>query len=355
MTVPDLTLLSLRAPIERTLWEHLIYAHVAKEKDCDHFVFPVQDDSDTANCAQEGFLMCRPVPPSSSPIQPLGRALRVQIPAGERELAPVPRGDHESRKAVFDTKENKSWIRQFFNANCVQVKEVTEYDKRGRPSAYRENGIWWNSQTDPKEESEFFDTLVKWTDFMYLDGVQKPGKSRRDLPAERGRGLLFMKMFESDSEKSQFGMPYVNEFGSRYMYVILVCASTSRGFGSELMQIAIQAASATGCDRIALSTLPNAAGFYMGKFGFKFVSRNGLFINTEQWVDRVTDSDGRVKLVLVPERDVIDSAEQGIRDLEDRYDAGARPEKRKAEDGQGGRAAAAWRRLLSWLSYDERR
>jgi len=102
-------------------------------------------------------------------------------------------------------------------------------------------------------------------------------------------------------------------FANKYAYIMLVCASTSKGVGSELMQMAIAAASKMGCQSIALSTLPNAAGFYMGKFRFQFVSRNGLPIDTTKWLEDVTDEKGRTRKVLVPEKDVVDEFEEALR------------------------------------------
>ena len=301
MVIPDLTRLTLHAPIARTLWDYLIEQKVAKDKDCDKFVFPVQNNKDSSNCAQEGFLMCKTIPQTvcTDGHQKLGRTLTVQIEGGERVLQAVPRGDETTRRAVFYKSYNQSWISQYFNNNCVQYEEIIDRYDNGKVKTFRQDGIVWdvdNKGNKRKEESEFFKTLVKWTDFMYLDGVGYPGQSRGDKPEVKGRGLLFMKMFEDDTQKKSFDMPYENEFRHPYMYVILMCARNSKGFGSELMQIAIEAAFATGCTRIALSALPNAVEFYMGKFGFQFVNRSGDVINTDRWVKR--SEDGKMKLTL---------------------------------------------------------
>ncbi len=60
-----------------------------------------------------------------------------------------------------------------------------------------------------------------------------------------------------------------------------MCAAGTKGFGNYLMDMAYKLAYKLGCSTVALAALPDAAGFYYGKHGFRFANRDGDLVNIE--------------------------------------------------------------------------
>jgi hypothetical protein len=89
-------------------------------------------------------------------------------------------------------------------------------------------------------------------------------------------------------------MPNKGMFEKKYVYIQLVCALESRGFGIELLNTAIAVALANECYTIALSTLTKPASFYY-RNGFKFCSREGKIVELDECY--ISTSEGKERLV----------------------------------------------------------
>ena len=124
------------------------------------------------------------------------------------------------------------------------------------------------------------------------------------------RGNIFVRLYDTSAAKIQDDMPYQGVFEKPYIFIILVCAAGTRGFGSYLMDMAYKLAYELGCSTVALSALPDPAGFYYGKHGFRFASRDGNIINIENTPWHQPTENG---VRLVPNLDVEDTVEQELR------------------------------------------
>jgi hypothetical protein len=344
--LPDLSLLKLNTePTTATLWDVLSRPDTKNSKDPDCYRHGNQTDiDDPTNCAQEGYLMCRrdlsTVPGWSSAARDLqGQSVTVMTEEGQREFLSLPprtEKTHEFRMKRFE-EINELWINSYFNNLCLQGHD-TVLDAKGREKKV-DRGVLY---------CKFRESMIKWTDWYYLDKEQWPDrrssveeKKAYDRAKEEGkvalnRGVLFMRYFGTEAEKAADHMPHAGVFSRPYLYVTLVCANGSKGYGEKLMKMAHALAGELRIDTIVLATLPdpNTAGFYLMKMGYKFASRLGGFIDVSEWIIPHPSKEG--KMLFVPDMDVQDKLESMLREavrerVEDDGDRRVR-NKRRAEE-----------------------
>ena len=305
--------LSLLKSTEGSLWQLLANPNTKNSKDPDCSKHgPQTETDDPENCAQEGYLMCRNNLPivdgrSNAARDRMGQTVTVQTedgPINVLALPPRTESTNNSRRKIFEA-QNEFWNRVYFNGLCYQGYE-TVTDKDGNQTRVNVGVVY----------SKFKESLIEWTDWYYLDKETSPGrratpeelaayelaKSRGTVP--RNRGLLFLRYFGTATEKAAEHMPHLGVFERPYLYVTLVCASGTKGYGEKLMNLAHSVAGALGIDTVVLATLPdpNTAGFYLMKMGYQFASRDGEFIDVRDWIVPHPTQAG--KLLFDPEMDV---------------------------------------------------
>jgi len=325
-TLPDLSLLKLNIePTTATLWDVLARPDTKNSKDPDcHRHGPQTDIDDPTNCAQEGYLMCRndiPVFPgrAGTARSKLGTPLTVLTPDGPRTLgALTPRTEATAdfRMKRFE-QTNEVWVNAYFNNLCFQGYD-TIIDDNGKEKTVDRGILYW----------KFKKSMIEWTDWYYLDKEEAP--DRRATKEEKeayalakaagkvplNRGLLFVRYFGSEAEKKAVDMPYAGVFGGEYLYITLVCATGTKGYGEKLMQMAHSLAGELGITTVVLATLPdpNTSGFYLMKMGYKFASRLGGYIDVSEWIVPNPDPKKQGQMMFVPEMDVTDDLETMLRD-----------------------------------------
>jgi hypothetical protein len=312
LTLPDLTLLKLNTePTNASLWEVLARPDTKNSKDikCQRHG-PQTEHDDPTNCAQEGYLMCRSGLPAvggpASARESLGKDVMVETDEGQRVFSALPprtEKAHKVRNRRFE-EINELWMKDHFDRLCYQGYDSV-FDENGKEKKI-DRGVLY---------SKFKASLVEWTDWCYLDKEDTPG--RRASPQDKAayllakgdgrvplnRGLIFVRYFGTDEEKKAVGMPHSGIFGPSYMYITLVCASGTKGYGEKLMRMAHALAGTLGVDTVVLATLPdpNTAGFYLMKMQYKFASRHGHYIDVSEWI---TYNDGKGR--FEPDKDVED-------------------------------------------------
>tara|TARA_B110001450_G_scaffold32672_1_gene28315 strand:+ start:2537 stop:3709 length:1173 start_codon:yes stop_codon:yes gene_type:complete len=323
--LPDLSLLSLKPePTSATLWEVLARPDVKNSKDpnCERHG-PQTNVDDPTNCAQEGYLMCRndiPVFPGRAGTAPskLGESVKVETEDGLRVLKALPsrtKAKQQIRMRNFE-QANEVWVNSYFNKLCVQGQD-TIIDDNGKTKEV-DRGILYE---------KFKESLIEWTDWYYLDKeevlgrrdtVEKKNAYNTDKAAGKtplNRGLLFVRYFGTEAEKEEAHMPSVGVFDGEYLYVTLVCANGSKGYGRKLMEMAHSLAGELGVSTVVLATLPdpNTAGFYLMKMGYKFASRHGSYIDVKEWIEPNPEKPDQMK--FVPDKNVTDDLEEMLRDV----------------------------------------
>ena len=117
--------------------------------------------------------------------------------------------------------------------------------------------------------------------------------------------------------KSELDMPSQGEYALPYLYVVVVCAAGSPGYGAVLMDLVQALAAELGIMRIALSGLPNACGFYYSR-GYEFCPWSGrIFDVPERYLTLQTNKvTGKTKTILEWDKDVSDPMEVDLRNAE---------------------------------------
>tara|TARA_B110001452_G_scaffold51314_2_gene39199 strand:- start:4494 stop:5708 length:1215 start_codon:yes stop_codon:yes gene_type:complete len=345
-TLPDLSLLKLNIePTTATLWDVLARPDTKNSKDPDcHRHGPQTDIDDPTNCAQEGYLMCRSdlptVPGRSRAARDLqGQAVTVMTEEGQREFLSLPPRAEKTQEFRMKRFEeiNEVWINSYFNNLCLQGYDIV-LDANGREKKVDRGILYW----------KFKKSMIEWTDWYYLDKEQRPdrrssveekeayARAKEEGKVALNRGVLFMRYFGTEAEKAADHMPHAGVFSRPYLYVTLVCANGSKGYGEKLMKMAHALAGELGVDTIVLATLPdpNTAGFYLMKMGYKFASRLGGYIDVSEWI--IPHPDKEDKMLFVPGMDVQDKLESMLREavrerVEDDDDRRVR-NKRRAEE-----------------------
>ena len=322
--LPDLSLLSLKPePTSATLWEVLAHPDVQNSKDpnCERHG-PQTNVDDPTNCAQEGYLMCRndiPVFPGRAGTAPskLGESVEVKTEDGRRVLKALPSRTKAKQIRMRNFEQaNEVWVKSYFNKLCVQGQD-TIIDDNGETKEV-DRGILYE---------KFKESLIEWTDWYYLDKEEVLG--RRDTVEKKNayntdkkagkipldRGLLFVRYFGTKDEKEEAHMPSVGVFHGEYLYVTLVCANGSKGYGRKLMEMAHSLAGKLGVSTVVLATLPdpNTAGFYLMKMGYKFASRHGSYIDVKEWIEPNPEKPDQMK--FVPDKDVTNDLEEKLREV----------------------------------------
>ena len=272
--LPSLCDLSLYTqPVNATLFDHLIEKHGGKKSTCwFHSEDPDHEDENT-NCAIEGYLMVKndlPEPESEVKFQ-FGKDIEVTTREGEiRPMrALLDRKSTQEQRLKELKNRHKHYMNNVFDKRCV--RGVTHaVDKKGNP-VIRPFGITFEN---------FGADLAKYTDWYFIDEWPEPPRTRNTKQEEKShhRGHLFVRLYDTKEIKEQDDMPHEGVCEAPYVFIILVCASGSKGFGTYLMDMAYELAYKLGCKTIALASLSNAAGFYY-KQGFRFASRGGAIID----------------------------------------------------------------------------
>ena len=265
MPLPDMSRLSIhQAPTasgpvsgSKSLWDYLIEKSVPEDKDC----------KNCEECKRSGFLMIKDVQnvdtkdlECESGRKP--KYLHVRSDETNRRL--IMLSDDTARKRIRIDFEILTWVRKHFSLICGE-----------------------------NMNKEYFSDLLYTADLLYFDGLDRCDATEgSDSKAERAhmatnradcseckpRGLLVMNIFDTPEKKEINNMPSDGQFRENYAFIHLVCANKSQGFGTTLINLAVAAAAAKGCTKLALSSLVNPASFYLNK-GFSFVSRSGVVIN----------------------------------------------------------------------------
>lgn len=288
MQLPDLSRLALQQAStgqpRQTLWEYLISENVAKEEDCTE-VKDMKDKNQNENCAIEGFLMIKdldnpqnreeevryiPNPDDSyievdvkSRVKSGDQTVENEVKTTTRRLETI---SHGSRNLLQGNDVIREWVEKHFGSRCALDKKYV------------------------------YNHIIKKTEFLYMDGLQiiQAGRSRSEKVPTLDKGFLAMKIYDTEEKKTNDKMPNKGMFEKPYVYIQLVCALESRGFGIELLNTAIAVALANKCYTIALSTLTTPASFYY-RNGFKFCSRDGNIVEVDKCY--ISESEGKERLV----------------------------------------------------------
>lgn len=278
--LPSLCDLSLYTqPVNATLFDQLIQKDGSKKSTCwFHSEDPAYED-ENENCAIEGYLMVKndlPEPASGVNFS-FGNDIEVETPEGLRPMrALLNRESLQEQRYNELVKRHEYYMKNVFDKRCVRG-ETQDVDKEGNPKfkngkpVMRPFGITFEN---------FKADLAKYTDWYFIDEWPKPPRTRNTEQEEKPhhRGHLFVRLYDTEEVKKQDAMPHDGVCEAPYVFIILVCSSGSKGFGTYLMDMAYKLAYKLGCKTIALASLSNAAGFYY-KQGFRFASRGGEIID----------------------------------------------------------------------------
>ena len=280
--IPNLSCLRVADATEATLFQEVSRLGGGKSK-CKKFTEPLvtkEDEDPEVNCAVDGFLMAKPVQTAltaeeGAAIKRFGKVIRLTMEDGEDfDLKPLLTRFRSGtdRRQQFEI-EHYAWIKTTFPLVCARGKN---------------DAITWKS---------YGAELAKLTEWYFLDQDEK-------------RGHLFLQLFDTPQRKLKYHMPVAGAFAGRYLYVALVCAAGSKGFGKRLMAVAEKAAQALGCTQLVLASLSNSVGPYFSQ-GFQFFSSlDGMEIDVQKYVKREIQADGTYKVRLLTELDIEEAVEQ---------------------------------------------
>jgi hypothetical protein len=268
MALPNLSGLSLAT--DAKLFEYVATRGGGK-KSCVRHIEPVEtkeDENANVNCAIDGYLMYKAVPgkEGGNP-QYSGKYLEVVVDGAVMTLSPLlKRGRAAADRTAEFLRLEFEWIRDTFPLVCA----------RGQPGSDLGTITW----------DDYGEELGKVTEWYFLD----PQK----------RGHIFIQLLDTSQYKIKNQMPLGGVFAGRYLYIALVCAQGTRGYGSELLKLAEAVSRKLDCDGISLASLSNSAGFYYSR-GYKFVGKqDGEPLDVTAWVEIAPDG----KEMLRPEKDV---------------------------------------------------
>lgn len=336
--LPSLCNLTLNrtTTVDSTLFEYLATQEKkgGKKSTCWYHSEEVGDTNYKENCAIEGYLMYKEVaslPEGSVNMrQMFGQDITVETPEGNRVMRALLNRLTSTKTRRLQELWNRHWdyLKFVFDKLCVRGY-IQAIGKDGQPKL--------NKDKSPKmlpygiEFTRFGEDLAKFTDWYFIDewitkqeeSDLEPKRNKPPLPPERvaeverlkalprHRGLLFVRLYDTTEVKVADDMPYEGVYKKPYLFVILVCATGSKGFGNYLMNMVYKLAYRLGCGTVALAALPEAAGFYYAKHGFTFASRDGDLIDIKDtpW-HKETESGVR----LVPDVDYNDPLEQQLRE-----------------------------------------
>tara|TARA_B100001094_G_scaffold328549_1_gene389186 strand:- start:783 stop:1895 length:1113 start_codon:yes stop_codon:yes gene_type:complete len=245
-----------------------------------------------SNCANHGYYMYKQVKGAETdPEDYLGETITLPSdnPDQPIKLLPLDREDTSEEKAMLFEKAHPEWIKNTWNTVCQET-------------------VFW--KIDGKYQYAL--ELMKYADWYYIDDDQK-------------RGHLFVTLVDDDF-KDMYGTPNSGVFQGNYLFIQLVCATTeAKGFGRKMLGYAEELSKKLGCNGIAMASLATPAGVYY-RTGYRFVTSDGLKINTDAWTREVVE-DGNVKVFLLPYKKV-DTAD----DKRYREDQGNEEDEAKEED-----------------------
>lgn len=218
-----------------------------------------------SNCAHYGYYMYKQVKGAETdPDNYLGETITLPSDNPDQPInfLPLDREDTPTEKAMLFEKAHPEWIKNTWNTVCQETVH------------WKINGQW-----------AYALDLMKYTDWYYIDDDQK-------------RGHLFVTLVD-DEFKDMYGSPNSGVFQGNYLFIQLVCATTeAKGFGRKMLGYAEELSKKLGCSGIAMASIAPAAGVYY-RTGYRFMSSDGLKINTDAWTKEVVE-DGNVKVLLLP-------------------------------------------------------
>lgn len=304
-----------------------------KTKGCSYHSSDPENDDEKNNCSINGYLMTKKVPaldPGTVDVKSMyGKDLYVYMPDGRRTVHALLNRytSTDAQRLKQLTKRHKDYVDRWFDIRCIQ-KYVPKLDENGNPM-FKKDGTP-KLRSKGIEFDEFGEELARTTDWYFVDewitkaellqrtagrrGSINPVDAKEaqelaEMPSERGH--LFLRLYDTQEMKMIDKMPYEGVFDQPYLYIIVICASGNKGFGNYMMKMAENVAFQCGCTTLALAALPDAAGFYYGKHGFRFNRYDGGDIDLEgtPWHD--VQQDGKV--FLVPDIDYVDPLEEELR------------------------------------------
>jgi len=279
MSLPDLSALT----IGESVFDHLAKRGGGKDP-CnfheDHIVpLEERDNPDykppfdkAGNCATEGYLMYKKVPPSSGSVVYKVNAynrkrITVQVPSntGFEDMTFEPilgRSATLADRVTYFTSNHADWIKNAFPLACKRPEGLLN--------------VRWDF---------YGEDLLLNSEWFYID--------------PEFRGHLFISAVDNKSRRDALKLPLeIGYFTGNFIYIVLVCARTDAGIGKKLIAAADAVAAKLGADGVALATLSNSAGPYFS-LGYEFVSKwTGLPINVDEFVEEKVLPDGRVKRIL---------------------------------------------------------
>lgn len=294
-----------------------------KTKGCTYNSYDPDNDDTANNCAIDGYLMAKEVPnpnPKFVDVQGMfGKDLYVDMPDGRRTLhALLSRSTSTDKERFKHLKQRHGhYVHQLFDLRCTQTY-VQRRDDNGNYMFYKNGAPMLRSKGI--EFDVFGEELARTTDWYFVDEwitkeelmLRTAGRrqSINSVEAEKarelenkpsGRGHIFLRLYDTLEMKKTDKMPHEGVFAKPYLYIIVICAAGHKGFGSYMMKMAENVAHQCGCTTLALAALPDAAGFYYGKHGFRFKRHDGTNIELEgtPWHD---ERDGQVLLRPAEER-----------------------------------------------------
>lgn len=222
-----------------------------------------------SNCANGGYFMYKQVKGAETdPDNYLGATITLpgDSPDQPISLVPLDRDDTPENKAALFEKNHAKWIKDTWNTACQEQ-------------------VFWKI----RGKYEYALELMKYSDWYYIDDDQK-------------RGHIFVTLVDDDI-KDMYNLPNSGAFQGNYLFIQLVCATRqAKGFGTKMLGYAEALSKMLGCTGIAMASLSSAAGVYYNT-GYRFVTSDGLKINTDAWTTEVV-KDGNVKIILLPYKKV---------------------------------------------------
>ena len=298
--LPSLVSLSLNKTqaIDSTLFEFLATREKkgGKKETCNYHSEDRECDDIDNNCAIEGYLMVKHIKvPTSAKFtsEMFGNNITVHTPEGERTMrALLSRESTCLDRLRALNKRHGKYLKEVFDKLCVRGY-IQDLDKKGK-LVFKKDG---NPDMVPFgiNLEAFGEDLARFTDWYFVDEwvaeeeEAAPRTTRRssevlaDIQKRKEpthhRGNLFVRLYDTLEVKMQDDMPHEGVYKDPYLFIILVCAAGTKGFGSYLMDMAYELSCKLGCSTVALASLPEPEGFYYGKHGFRFANRDGEIID----------------------------------------------------------------------------